>query len=577
MRTLTIAALGAAGLALVTGGLTATASGAPPATATATATEANGSEVITFYYGMQRPEEQALAALVYASDPESGSYREFPSRGRIADRYGARAKDVRTLRRSAARSGLSVSLDDTGVFARVTGTVDSMSDWLGEPIQRQASEDGSLVLYQAEGTPPEEVSSVVQEVVQYYVTLDTATATAAREPLDPQNEGRYIGGCEAAKEVNTYSFAQLQKAYGSPKGSQRREVGARTRLAIIADGSGYRDESLQAAADCFGTHGRSFKRVPIEGMTGDLPEGGEGDLDTQMAQSILPPGSKVKVIEASGYEADFLTWAKAFSLRQLPDAVTLSYGSCETQAGGTAQRAVTDSVLLRLGLAGTTATASSGDSGSSACFDPDAQEGPKHLAVNYPASSPNITAVGGSRIILKPHNKRKREVVWNLGGSPKWGGGGGQSHYYARPWWQPRGMTGSARRTLPDIAMHASNAPGWAVYVGDDVLQSEPAGFIPVGGTSASSPLFASSVAIFAAKQRRAGLPAYGHIAPSLYAARSVAPNTIYDIRSGTNDLFHKGCCVAKRGYDQASGLGAPNLDKLYGVLSRFLGTQGLG
>jgi len=125
--------------------------------------------------------------------------------------------------------------------------------------------------------------------------------------------------------------------------------------------------------------------------------------------------------------------------------------------------------------------------------------------------------------------------------------------------------------------MHASNQPGWAVYMGADVFPSQPAGFTPVGGTSASSPLFASSVAIFAAKQRRAGLPSYGHIAPSLYAARSVAPNTIYDIRSGTNDLFHKGCCVAKAGYDQASGLGAPNLDKLYGVLSRFLGTQGLG
>ena len=65
-----------------------------------------------------------------------------------------------------------------------------------------------------------------------------------------------------------------------------------------------------------------------------------------------------------------------------------------------------DALLVRLGLTGVSAFASAGDFGSTC-------NGQPVPGVAWPASSPYLTAVGGSRLVLNAANQRVDEVVWN--------------------------------------------------------------------------------------------------------------------------------------------------------------------
>ncbi|MCH9815410.1 MAG: hypothetical protein K0U64_03015 [Actinomycetia bacterium] len=520
---------------------------------------ADSDDVITFYYGLKRKEGKAKKRLIEVSDPDRVSYRNFVDRSLLAKRYGARKSAKQGLKRSARNAGLKFSLDTTGVFARVTGTVAKMQAWTGQQIISSTGviADGVTVYAaQGDGLAPG-TKKFVREAVPAYQEQTGVVSSSL-----PKNSGTWMDGCKAAKGTGAYSYAQLNKAYGQLAGPNNRKIGKRTTMAILASSDGYSDANLARAAKCFGTPGRTFNRVATDGVHSALPAGDEGDLDTQVAQAILPKGSTVYYLEGLPFVAlTFVVWAKVLDLPALPQTASYSYGLCEPKQLDIVVKLV-DSVLLRLGLAGVSAMASSGDDGSSDC-------GPatKKLAVDYPSSSPYMTSVGGSLIKLNSDNTRRTEVVWNQGergGS----GGGGQSILAKRPWWQAG--NGSKMRTTPDISANAAPAPGWAVYTVDGQGGSSWKG---VGGTSASSPFFASVMAVMAAKEAKQGRPAFGFLNPALY---DMPESAIYDITRGNNELYNPKCCKATVGYDWASGLGAPNLKKMARAFA-YYGIEGRG
>ena len=85
-----------------------------------------------------------------------------------------------------------------------------------------------------------------------------------------------------------------------------------------------------------------------------------------------------------------------------------------------------------------------------------------------------------------------------------------------------------------------------------------------VGGTSASSPTFAGLVSLLNEARLAAGKPEMGFLNPFLYAN----PAAFTDIVNGTNahprgqGMVPYGFAAA-RGWDPATGLGTPLLDKL--------------
>jgi subtilase family serine protease len=230
-----------------------------------------------------------------------------------------------------------------------------------------------------------------------------------------------------------------------------------------------------------------------------------------------------------------------------PDVTSLSYGGCAIAENTStpAFTSVIDAVLAMAAVTGVSSFVAAGDSGSTTC-GPDVGA----TTLSYPAVSPFVTAVGGTRLTLAKGNVRVSERVWN---DPAYGenaaGGGALTRREPRPGYQD-GFVPQNHRAVPDVSALADIMPGWP-----DVLDGT---LLPVGGTSGSTPFTAAATALADGSQRAAGHPPIGLANGWFYRAAS-HPGAFFDITTGDNDLAGVGCCQAAAGYDLASGLGVPN------------------
>jgi hypothetical protein len=234
----------------------------------------------------------------------------------------------------------------------------------------------------------------------------------------------------------------------------------------------------------------------------------------------------------------------------------------------------------------TVITAAAGDDGY---LDWDAEEGSEKGFADYPASSPHVVAVGGTRLQgpLGPGGTWAGETVWNGDGA---GGGGCSVTLTAAPWqqstsdWESVGC--GQHRAVADVSADADPYTGVAVYDSDFDCEYEEGGVVHVvhwctiGGTSLASPLIASVFAL------AGGAGGVAYPAETLYENEAEDPTTLHDVVSGSNgecknhfdtevgpELGTSGCtvseeakqcsgkaiCVAGPGYDGPTGVGTPD------------------
>ena len=117
---------------------------------------------------------------------------------------------------------------------------------------------------------------------------------------------------------------------------------------------------------------------------------------------------------------------------------------------------------------------------------------------------------------------------------------------------------------MPDVALLGAIRPGWPIVYGGEVFT--------VGGTSGATPFLGANLAAMSAHQRARGFPSIGFANGWLYASAAGTKPAFLDITSGSNAVQLVGCCSAYRGYDMASGLGAPIMDGLYATLPKPAG-----
>jgi subtilase family serine protease len=234
---------------------------------------------------------------------------------------------------------------------------------------------------------------------------------------------------------------------------------------------------------------------------------------------------------------------------------------------------------------GVTVLGSSGDSGTAnSTFTPVKNPGIFPFpTVEWPASDPLVTGVGGTYLCTDPvngslgvdntdppgtcKNQSHREIGWI-------DAGGGFSHVFAKPSYQDTLPTGStaigSMRGVPDVGYQASARTGVLVYetapgfTGLACPGGDPcsAGWYVVGGTSSSCPQWAALVAI-ANQMAGHGL---GLINPKLYALASGPKysSDFFDVTTGNNqaDPSVPGY-PATTGWDPVTGLGTPNAANL--------------
>ena len=530
---------------------------------------------ITFYLGLERPEREARAAFFAVQAPSSPTYRRFSAPAELASRYGAAPATVAKLRGAVRDAGLGFALDPSRVFARVSGSQPRLERFLGAPLRRQFNNNDNAMLYfLSPGHSirlPAAVKPLVREVVAAYnrrskppKAQGSAVASGVASAPPPGNAGSWISGCTAAQKTGAYSFAQVRAAYGLDAAAS----GAGGGVAILNAGEGLAAADVAANAKCFGLPGIQTRTLTADGQAGPFPRGSfEPQEDLALVRGMAPGLASLTFAQTwEGPELWFLAAAGVLAAPgPLPDSFSVSYGICEKEVRGRgapraskAGAALMDSLLARLGLAGVGSFAAAGDFGSTC-------NGRPFPGVAWPASSPFLTAVGGTRLVLTRANERAEEVVWNdltwLSSEEGGGaGGGGRSALSARPPYQATLAVGGRTRAVPDLAAHASMLPGWPVVTAGNWVED--------AGTSASAPLVAAGFATLSARLRAAGQPPLGPVNGLLYALAADGAGPVFDVVSGNNGYEAKvPAQVAGPGYDLASGLGVPRFDRLAAAL----------
>lgn len=268
----------------------------------------------------------------------------------------------------------------------------------------------------------------------------------------------------------------------------------------------------------------------------------EIDLDVQAVSSTCP-ACKILLVESfSSSDADLLAGI-ATAARHGANVISLSWGGCESSTG----QASFDSQLQATGVP---ITVSTGDSGYLSPSNPQTSaQGCSPNTPLYPASSPYVTAVGGTTLQRSTANSRGfTESAWSYNATNQWGGGSGCSIVEPKPSWQTD--SGCARRMVSDVAADADPFTGLAVY--DSYDNGATSAWGVVGGTSLSSPLVAGIYGLRGTTGIDAARTWYGGSAT-------------YDITSGTNAPSATDCspayfCNAGAGYDGPTGTGSPEV-----------------
>lgn len=270
------------------------------------------------------------------------------------------------------------------------------------------------------------------------------------------------------------------------------------------------------------------------------------------------------------------------------DVISISYGGGETDNEGFGYDAsghgYQTTEMAALAAEGIAVFVSTGDAGSTECSASSA-------CVSYPASDPNVTAVGGVNAPLNELGQLTANMTaWgNTNGgnggttAGNWSGtGGGTSQIFAAPSWQQAAL-GATRRLQPDVSMIGDPDTGVTVYVNANF----GGGYFPIGGTSVAAPQMAAMWALVlqgckATPACTVGGPAghtyrLGNAAPYLYSVYknlnlSARPaftpflpysQVFYDVVYGGNAMYlGNGKYVtgysAGPGFDQVTGVGVP-------------------
>lgn len=376
-----------------------------------------------------------------------------------------------------------------------------------------------------------------------------------------------------------YSPQEMRKAYGVDSLTDAGFVGRGETIVIIDSyGSPTIREDLKTFDNDYGLPDPpSFKILSPLGTVPFDPTNAtqvnwafEVTLDVEWAHAMAPGAAIVlmtsPVAETEGVQGlpEFLTLEKYALEHHLGNVITQSWAATENTLLDAAGRRIVAQMEEFYKFASSqhvTVLGSAGDSGSSN-VGLDGVTLYSSPTVNYPSSSPWVTAVGGTSLYASTEGRYSYELVWNEQGGA---GGGGVSELFDEPDYQIAALSPAVgqqlggKRGLPDVSYNADPYTGILVYL--SFLGVQNAGYYDIGGTSEGSPQWAGIVADL---NQFAGQP-LGFLNPAVYAVGGLGQFGKYgqDITLGGNSLNNVPGYYAGPGWDPASGWGTPKLSEV--------------
>jgi len=463
--------------------------------------------------------------------------------------------------------------------------------------------------------------------------LTSATAAGAALQVPDSAAGANDAStpaCTSPAPVHTYAWyhcytpSDITTAYGvNPLQSQH--VLGQGQTIVLVDSYG----SPTAASDLNFFHQTFYPSLPAPSVEQIYPNGqpdyknvgngqsgsggaagwsGEATLDIEWSYAIAPlahivllavPPAETEGVQ--GFPNLFKAISDEIDATPAGTVFSMSFGVTEQTFGGAAQQQVAkfDAVFQKGIAKGDTFFASSGDDGSLGTAKQHKDTSFYSIPTDgWPASSPYVTAVGGTQLQYGWTWKPTSDVaflssgsenpdyfaytaggdfnaVWNESWLPA-ASGGGPSAIYARPSWQSSVATviGGNQRGVPDVAWNAAVNGGVLVYI-TAFPQYQRAGWHVYGGTSAASPQVAALTALAEQERAAAGKRPLGNIDPLIYNH----PEWFTDVKPVTEGTAASGQLVNNRDWDYNGDGAAVTPDPVPGwpTLTGYDMTTGLG
>jgi subtilase family serine protease len=378
------------------------------------------------------------------------------------------------------------------------------------------------------------------------------------------------GATKSYAWLHCYTPQQITAAYGVDALHAKGNLGAGQTIVLLdAYGSPTAQQDLQKFHDTFYPNlpNPNFDQVHPQGtpnyandchgngtgLSGPCAAAGwsgEATLDIEWAYAIAPLAHIVLIgvppaetLGVQGFPNLFKALRQAIDTYPPGTVISQSFGVTEQTFGGAAavQTARFDEIYKAAAAKGDTVLASSGDDGTTGASKQHAESTTyPYPTVGWPASSPYVTAVGGTQLqygwtwtptsdvpflangdynpaYFAYTNGGSSEPVWNESWLPA-ATGGGPSAIYPLPSWQSQqaGIIGRDARGVPDLSWNAAVNGGVLVWITAFPGYQRP-GWHVYGGTSASSPQVAGLIALANEQQKQAGRQPLGFLNPLLY------------------------------------------------------------
>jgi kumamolisin len=493
------------------------------------------------------------------------------STSELGERYGADPADAQLVSEVLGSYGLSVT--ETHLESRrmmVSGTIAAMQAAFGTTLTAVTSPqpDGTGDVEHRYRTGSLSVPARLSGIITAVLGLDDrpqarpqfrrGPSFGARSTHD-QEDGTGAVPAAPAATGGPLTAQQVASFYQFPAGTD----GTGQTVAIIELGGGYTASDLSTYFSGLGLSVPSVTPVGVDGAanTPGQSADGEVELDIEVIGAVAPGAVQVVYFGPNTDQGFIDAISQAVHATPSPIVVSISWGQSEDQWSAQSRTAM-DQAFADAAALGVTVTIAAGDNGSS--DDPSEQT---QVHCDFPASSPNALACGGTKLIGNTSSFAiTSEVVWNELGSSEGAGGGGISDVFPLPSYQANAGVptsaagGGTGRGVPDVAGNADPVTGYLVVVDG---QREP-----IGGTSAVAPLWAGLIARLAqATGKRFGL-----LQPMIYAGAAAGAATpgFNDIVQGSNGAYKAG-----PGWDACTGLGSPNGAALLDLLSGTTPTTG--
>jgi len=555
---------------------------------------------------------EALAKAV--SDPNSASYGHYVTPAQFRKRFAPSQSQVAAVQSWLKAQGFTVVYTPTNNhYVAAEGTVAQASAAFGTHFGLYSVRGKTVRSPQGDVSVPSSLAGIVSGVVG----LDDSAVFVVTDHVVDKSAPPAAGFRNAGPLSNFW--AQFTSLYAYPFGFTDRTSPATVPWTV----RGYTPDQVKGAYGIFGpfdgagqtvaiidayasptiladvnqwSDNRGLPRMTSSQLVQIVPPGvykraenksqdpqgwwGEETLDVEAVHGMAPAAKIIYIGSPNNYQ-DMDAAMNHLVDRRLASIVTNSYGwSTELLPKGVIKPF--EDTLIQAAAEGVGVYFSSGDNG-------DETTNMGYATSDWPASSPWVTAVGGTSLAVDGANARVFETGWGTSSYDctratldtsrtgwLYGSGGGSSRLFVEPWYQTEAGLALTGRGVPDVA--ALGDPQTGLLVGQ--TQAFPNGNYydeyRIGGTSLSSPIFAGLMAL---AQQKADME-YGFANPKFYEN----PGAFFDITSVktavarcnfVNSIDESAGTVDKlrtfddysgsptqhtgTGWDNVTGLGVPN------------------